>query len=172
MIRLCRILGDRGGIMEKEEQRNQIVEKYYEEISRYCDSRLKNDFRGAEDCTHDTFLLLMRKQEELDFEQNIRGWLYASADRIMKEYRRKQQRMQSMLLYDLTQIEDPSICSNDLLNSSAFDCLSDDELQFMQEYYSAKKGDHMDLAKQYGMTISELYKKAHAIREKVRNHMK
>lgn len=158
--------------MEKEKQCKQIIEKYYEEISRYCNSRLKDDFRGAEDCTHDTFLLLMRKQAELDFEQNIRGWLYASADRIMKEYRRKQQRMQAMLIYDLTQIEDQSIHSDELLNISAFDCLTDEELQFMKEYYSAKKGDHMDLAKKYGIPIGELYKKAHTLREKVRNHMK
>ena len=158
--------------MNRRKRCNQIIEQYYDEIVRYCIYLLKDDFRGAEDCAHDTFLLLLRKQNELDFDRNIRGWLYASADRIVKDYRRKQLRMQAMLNYDTANIEDSAFDAETLLQSETFDCLNDEELDLLKAYYAAQKGERIFLAKQYGLTISELYKKVHAIRQKLRDHLK
>ena len=158
--------------MDRRKRCNQIIEQYYDEIVRYCIYLLKDDFRGAEDCAHETFLLLLRKQNELDFDQNIRGWLYASANRIVKDYRKKQLKFQAMLNFDLDGMNDQTVQSEDLSWSEAFDCLSDQELELLKAYYSAPKGERVDLAKKYGMPIGELYKKLHKIREKVRKSPK
>lgn len=139
---------------------------------RYCRFLLKNDPSGAEDCAHDVFLLLLKKQKELNLNGNIRGWLYASADRIVKDYRKKQISLQAMLNYDLSQIEEKSFYEDELISSAAFDCLDDSELQLIKEYYTVKKGERIPLAKRYGMTVNELYKKVHSIREKLRVHLK
>ena len=158
--------------MNRGKQCNQIIEKYYDEIVRYCFFLLKDDFRGAEDCAHDTFLLLLRKQNELNLEQNIRGWLYASANRIVKDYRKKQLKFQAMLNYDPEDMNDQTVQAEEVGSSDAFDCLSDQELELLKAYYSAPKGERVDLARKHGMSISELYKKLHKIREKVRKSPK
>ena len=158
--------------MNRRKRCNQIIEQYYDEIVRYCIYLLKDDFRGAEDCAHDTFLLLLRKQNELDFDRNIRGWLYASANRIVKDYRKKQLKFQAMLNFDLDGMNDQTVQSEDLSWSETFDCLNDEELDLLKAYYAAQKGERIFLAKQYGLTISELYKKVHAIRQKLRDHLK
>ncbi len=158
--------------MDRREKLNQIIEQHYDEIVAYCHVLLKDDPHGAEDCAHDVFMLLLQKQKELNLEQNIRGWLYASADRIVKDYRKKQQRMLEMISYDLTKVPDRSFSADELLSSSAFSCLTDQELQLLKDYYSVPKGDRESLAPKYGMRLVELYKKMHAIREKLRKHLK
>ena len=62
------------------------AEKYHQAIYRYCLGLLNGDVSAAEDCTQEVFLLLLEKKDSLDFDVNIRGWLYASANRIVKDY--------------------------------------------------------------------------------------
>ena len=149
-----------------------MTEQYYAEILRYCQNKLPNDIHGAEDCTQDVFLLLYQKRDEIDFNQNIRGWLYASADRIISNYQKKQSRILQMLSVDLTKIEDRSSDSEQAFTSQTFACLSEDELELLKAYYGANKGERQDIAKRYNLTLAQLYKKIHAIRNKLRTNDK
>ncbi len=67
---------------------NIIIKNYYKEILRYCNMKLRNH-HAAEDCTQEIFLLFVKKSGTIDFSKDIRPWLYAAADRIMKNYLRK-----------------------------------------------------------------------------------
>lgn len=154
--------------MDRNKQCEQIIQKHHAEILRYCLYLLDDDLYGAEDCTQDVFLLLLQKKSSLNFDKNIRGWLYASADRIVQNYKRKQLREQSMISYEIDHIADNFSFPDDALNSSVFDILTDKELQLVKDYYDAKQGDRVGLAKKYGMTVNQLYKEIHIIREKLR----
>ena len=149
-----------------------MTKQFYAEILRYCQNKLPNDIHGAEDCTQDVFLLLYQKRDEIDFNQNIRGWLYASADRIISNYQKKQSRILQMLSVDLTKIEDRSSDSEQAFTSQTFACLSEDELELLKAYYGANKGERQDIAKRYNLTLAQLYKKIHAIRNKLRTNDK
>jgi len=133
-----------------------LTKQFYAEILRYCQNKLPNDIHGAEDCTQDVFLLLYQKRDEIDFNQNIRGWLYASADRIISNYQKKQSRILQMLSVDLTKIEDRSSDSEQAFTSQTFACLSEDELELLKAYYGANKGERQDIAKRYNLTLAQL----------------
>lgn len=66
---------------------DEIAKLYYQSIYNYCRVRLGDDY-VAQDCTQETFLVLYRKTDKLDFTDNIRAWLYRTADNIMKNYRK------------------------------------------------------------------------------------
>ena len=149
-----------------------MTEQYYAEILRYCQNKLPNDIHGAEDCTQDVFLLLYQKRDEIDFNQNIRGWLYATADRIISNYQKKQSRILQMLNIDLMEIEDRSSVSEQVFTSQMFESLPEDELELLKAYYGADKGERRDVAKKYNLTLAQLYKKLHMIRDKLRKYYK
>lgn len=67
---------------------NEIAEQYYNAIFKYCCVRLDNE-HAAKDCTQEIFLTLYRKIDKLKLSENVRAWLYRTADNVMKNYRRK-----------------------------------------------------------------------------------
>lgn len=156
--------------MDRNKQCEQVTEQFYEEILHYCLMLLNDDICGAEDCTQDVFLLLLQKKHKLNFDQNIRGWLYASAERIVKDYKKKQQRRLSMLCGDLDQVADHSAFSEEASDVSVFEILTDQELKLLKDYYSTKQGERAVLAQKYELTLKQLYKKVHQIREKLKRN--
>lgn len=156
--------------MNRKERCDQLIEDYYAELLRYCRRLLNGDLSGAEECTHEVFLRLLKKQNSLDLYSNIRGWLYAAADRVVKEYMRENTKMQAMLQYDLTQIPDDA-AEEKILSERVCACLSDQEQQLLLAYYSEKNGSRIAVAAQYGMTPVQMYRRVHRLREKVRAHL-
>ena len=69
------------------EQFDTTARLYYKSIYNYCLVRL-DDCHAAQDCTQETFLVFYQKINRLS-EDNIRGWLYRTADNIIKNYKRK-----------------------------------------------------------------------------------
>lgn len=156
--------------MNRKERCDQLIEDYYAEMLRYCRRLLNGDLSGAEDCTHEVFLRLLKKQSTLDLYGNIRGWLYAAADRVVKEYMRERMKMQAMLQYDLTQIPDDT-AAEETQSERMLACLSDGERQLLLAYYGAENGSRMAVAAQYGMTPAQMYRKVHRLREKLRAYL-
>ena len=74
--------------MNYENTYEEITRRYYQAIYNYCQVRLKDEY-AAEDCTQDVFLLLYRKMNKLKLSENIRAWLYRTADNVIKNHRRK-----------------------------------------------------------------------------------
>ena len=161
--------------MDRSKQCNQIIEKYYYEILNRCRFLLQDDLQDAEDCVHDVFVLLLLKRNEIDLDRNIRGWLYACADRVVKDYRKKRQRqmqMQTALDQHAELQTNGAFYDGESFTSSAFDCLSEQEVQILKEYYSAEKGSRGEIAKKHGMTMKELYRCLYQMREKIRKYTK
>lgn len=96
--------------MLREDACDLVVEKYYQAIYRYCVHCLCGDVDAAEVCTQDVFLTLIEKQKKLNPDDNIRGWLYACADRITKDYlkRTARHRARCVSLASITNVQDPN----------------------------------------------------------------
>ena len=145
---------------------NEIIEKYYASIYRYCFVRLDYNEYAADDCTQEVFLILLKKQHKLNLSDNIRAWLYETANRVIKAYLRKANKEDTISNPD--EIEDKTaVIEND--SQSALECLTEEEYLLISEYYSSEYGSKAELAQKYGLTLTQLYKKVHTIKEKVRN---
>ena len=66
-----------------------IIEEYYQSIYNYCYAKLNFNHTNAEDSTQEVFLILMKKQKKLNLSDNIKIWLYKTADNVVKAYKRK-----------------------------------------------------------------------------------
>ena len=148
------------------------AEKYHRAIYMYCLGLLNGDVSAAEDCTQEVFLLLLEKKDSLDFDVNIRGWLYACANRIVKEYLKRERYRQSFIsdieLFD-AELVDPA---SSIDSESVFDILTPEEKKLLEAYYSADYGNRTQIAPEFGLTVSQLYKRICSIRRKIAKHTK
>lgn len=138
----------------------EIVEEYYDSIKKYCFYKLHND-NLAEDCTQEVFLILIKKKTVLINTDRIYSWLLKVADKVIKNQLRKNKKECS--LDDVSEIEDRTHETSDV-----FDVLSDDEYKLLSDYYNSDSQGKIELAEQNGLTMNQLYKKIHAIKEKIR----
>ena len=158
-----------GDKLIERERCNEIIQQYYTEIYNYCFARMNYDKYAAEDCTQEIFVALFRKIKDLD-DDNIRIWLYRTADNIMNAYRRKN------ISGDLSIEDSPEVSDisenpfdNENEEENIFDVLDDEEKNIVKEYYCSDYGDKKSVAKKLGLTINSLYQKIHKIKNKLRN---
>lgn len=156
--------------MKKEKLCEAVTQKYYKAIFQFCLRLLEYDGYAAEECTQEVFVLLIQKKNKLDFGQNIRGWLYASAERICKDYRKRESRRLSHITSTLDDIKDQSYDPFSSDSDSILDFLHDDEYQLLEAYYTEEYGNRASLAEKYGMNTTQLYKKICSIRKKISAH--
>lgn len=142
---------------------DEIAEKYYTLIYNYCRSKLNGDKEAAEDITQEVFLILFKKQKRLKVSDNIKIWLYRTADLEIKGYIRKHP--------PVTPLEE---CPNAVLiidecfpslENSTLDVLTEDESRLIREYYSDEDKQH--LANAQKLSIDALYLKIHRIKKKL-----
>ena len=161
--------------MTPKDKCDRIIEKHYYEILNRCRFLLRDDLQSADDCAHDVFVLLLLKKDELDLDKNIRGWLYACADRICKDCRKKRQR-QAQVQTGLEEAERITVTeplfAEDIFTSGAFKTLSEDEVELLKDYFSVEHGDHKEVAKKHKMTMNGLYKRISALKAKLKNSIK
>lgn len=140
-----------------------IVAEHYKPVLKYCNKHLHGDVHAAEDCTQEVFLILYQKVNSLDMTKDIRPWLYRTADRVMRAYKRKNPEM-----VDIDSI--PEIAVEPELHESVLDVLSEDERTLVDSYYSDK--DKFQIAKERGITLKSLYLKIARIKGKLLKEIK
>ena len=147
----------------------ELIKKYYQQIYRYCYARLNQHAESAQDCTQDIFMILFEKRDSLNLEENMRGWLYATADRVISNYLRKERKYENResldpdMIADYSDLEKMYARENPRLNS-----LSDEDYSFIKEYYDTEHGDRHALANRFGMTMGAMYSRAQRIRKKMK----
>ena len=62
------------------------VDRYQSELFRYCLSLTQGNSQASEEIMSEVFLLLVEKQDEL-YSDDIRAWLYRSAEIFVRRYR-------------------------------------------------------------------------------------
>lgn len=152
--------------MRRDKLCEKIIEKNYAAIFRYCKSRLHGQIDAAEECTQEVFLLFLEKQNKLDLEDNISGWLYASADRITKKYLREIEKRKHVEGVGLAEVSGLSVEPITEERNSVFDSLTDDEYKLLKQYYATDRHNRSELAKELGISVNTLYQRIHAIKAK------
>lgn len=146
---------------------NKVIEQYYQSIYNYCYAKLNFNHANAEDCTQEVFLILMKKYEILNLSDNVKIWLYRTADNVIKAYRRKN--MMSDKTLDIDEID--ITVNNDFEivdDNRIFDNISDEDYKLLEAYYNSEYGDKEEVASQFNLTIHNLYKRIHKIKSKLK----
>ncbi len=138
-----------------------IYKKYYETVFRYCRVRLNGDLHAAQDCTQEVFLVLHKKLKKLVDLDSILPWLYQTADREIKNYRRKHPGM-----IDIDEIADLATPQQE---DSPLDILDEEERKLVELYYGG--ADKYAIAKNLGISLGVLYKRMHRIRQKLKDNL-
>lgn len=153
--------------MEENSIVKSIIEKYYQSIYNYCYSKLNFKHTSAEDCTQEVFLTLIKKQKKLNLSDNIKLWLYRTADNVIKAYRRK-----NKLNDEVLNIEEVRISvQNDfeVTNSNGlYEKISEEDYLLLEAYYNGGYGDKEEVARKFNMTLSQLYKRIYNIKSKLK----
>lgn len=156
--------------MSRRDLCDDAIKKYYQAIFRYCLGLLNGNTNAAEDCTQGVFLLLVKKDtlNEVDFSRNIRGWLYASAQRICKDYLKRQAKQKEAVPFSLDEIKElPAPEENDEVDP-IFEALTDEEYRLLSEYYTEQYGNRMKLAHHMNLSPAQLARKIASIRRKLK----
>lgn len=140
---------------------DEIVNRYYSVILNYCKYKLCGSKTAAEDVTQEVFLILYQKIDRLKLSENIKLWLYRTADNKIKAYIRKNPSFLPIEdCLEITQEDDyPSFSESD------FDCLSGEEKELLIDYYS--DGSRENIAKANGLNMNTLYIRIHKIKKKL-----
>lgn len=140
---------------------NNLIKEYYPEILKYCVFKLGHDYHGAEDCTQEVFFVLQKKYRSIDLSRDVRPWLYATADRIIHHYRRKNPES-----IDIDTL--PEETEDFPYPDSILDVLNDEDRRLIVAYISG--ADKIKLAKQYHLSLAALYKRIARIKAKLRTN--
>ena len=97
-----------------------IYREYYDTVLGYCVTRLNGDLPGAEDCTQEVFYILQKKIQQLIQLESVLPWLFATADREIKSYKRKHPQ-------NLNIDEIPEPAAPDEMQDSVLDILDDED---------------------------------------------
>lgn len=142
-----------------------IIREYYNMVYYFCFANLNRNRQAAEDCTQETFLVLFSKRSKLEYTDNIKHWLYKTAQKVMKAYLRKNKQ----IMLDIDDVADELYIEEETFKDAndAFDCLTEEEKELLNIYYNYDYGERIRLAEEKGMTQSALYNKVYRIRQKL-----
>jgi len=102
-----------------------VSEENYILIYKYCKSRLNASESDSYDITNDVFLLLCEKWDHLE-KDNIKAWLYRTADNRLMEFSRKNRKTMNEFTY-IDDLDDFTI--NNLSYEQNFNYMSDDDIE-------------------------------------------
>ena len=142
---------------------DEIVNRYYMVILNYCKYKLGGNMAAAEDVTQEVFFTLYRKRNRLKMGENIKLWLYRTADNEIKVYIRKNPSF--LPIEDYEEIEAESDFPE--ISDSAFDCLTADELELLINYYN---GERESVAKKNNLNMNSMYIRIHRIKKKLKKY--
>lgn len=139
---------------------DEIVRTYYQSIYKYCYIKLRDKY-AAEDCTQEVFLVMHKKREKLIISENIKSWLYKTAQNIIKNYIKN-----NIEFVPIEKCENISQPEN-MNEETAFEgIISQEEEKLLTAYYI----DGTDIGTISDMTNTSeaaLYKRLQRIRKKI-----
>ncbi len=152
--------------MKYENAFGEIAQTYYKSIFRYCCVKL-NDEHSAKDCTQEVFLILYRKIDTLTLSENIRAWLYRTANNVIRNYLRKNKNT-----VPLDEIEETAEDSNsvDISVDIPFeDIITREEYELLESYY-IKGYDIGTISKNLDISKAAAVKRIQRIKAKIKEN--
>ncbi len=148
-----------------------IISTYYREIYSYCFVKLNYRHHSAEDCTQEVFVIFFQKHDKLETADNIRIWLYRTADNVIKACLRKNPTTDVSIENNPEVIAEMAAESSfpEDADDSPLDILSSEERQLLEAYYDTDYGQRSAAAKKLGISLAAMYQKVHKIKKKLRD---
>lgn len=144
-----------------------IATKYYKEIFNYCYIRLEYHKENAEECTQEVFIILLLKWKNLSTLENIRAWLYRTADNVIKNHNRKSNRHKNELsIVDVDEKINLSY-NEDFGVFELLSMLTIEEQELLKEYY-IDKFTAKELSIKYNISENAIFVKVHRIKHKLK----
>lgn len=134
---------------------DELVQRHYNNIFKFCYYRLSQDRYTAEDCTQEVFIILYKNMSRLENFEKMDGWLYKTADHLIKRANakaaREKKKVESIDADDSHPIPAAMIYEEcyDLLESTevdmgkclkeVFESLTETETEIWNLYYRQRK---------------------------------
>jgi len=106
-----------------------VSEQYYMLIYKYCYKKLDSNESYSSDVTNDVFVLLCEKWDNLH-KDNVKAWLYRTADNMLNDFFRKNKKRRKELTY-IDDLDDFTV--NNLTYEQDFDNVSDDDIEIYKD---------------------------------------
>ena len=146
--------------MKYENAFDEIAEQYYNSIFRYCYVKL-SDEHAAKDCTQEVFLIFFGKMDKLKLSENIRAWLYRTADNVMSNYRKKHK--ETVSYDDVNEVTEDTYSVETPFN----DIISEEEYELLKSYYI--DGDDIEIISgRLGISKAAAAQRIHRIKAKIK----
>ncbi len=146
-----------------------VINRFYNDVYNFCLSRLKNT-HAAEDCTQEVFLTLFRKRGRLDFSEKFRSWLYSTADRICKNYIKKNGNITADI-DDYADVIPDNSADGTPLSKEIYEILDKEDADLLLEYIDSDFGQRKQIAERLGITTKALYGRVDRLRQKVISYL-
>lgn len=146
-----------------------IINRFYNDVYNFCLSRLKNTY-AAEDCTQEVFLTLFRKRSKLDFSEKFRAWLYNAADKICRNYIKKNKNI-TVDIDDYAEVISDNSSNDTSLYQEIYDILDKEDADLLLEYIESDFGQRKQIAERLGITTKALYGRMDRLRQKVISYL-
>ena len=112
-------------------------------------------------------MVFFSKHDRLEETENIRLWLYRTADNVLKAFLRRTP--PSVSLEDSAEAMNIADSGGfDDTDESLLDVLEPDERKLLELYYDSDYGQRNEAAKRLGLSLPALYRKIHKIKKKLR----
>lgn len=161
-----------------EDRLSQLCHEYYSDVFRFAVHFLRDSER-AKDVTQDTFLLLSQKADVL-YDDNIKGWLFSTAYRKIKNtqksvYNEAMQNKGDEYTIDSVSgdtVEDSFIRENILsLSLEAINSLSESDRKLYLMRYNSNLS-YSEIAERLEQTENTVYVRIHRLREKIISYIR
>lgn len=150
--------------MNYESAFDEIAEKYYQSIYNYCKVKV-NDEHGAKDCTQEVFLILYKKMDKLKLSENVRAWLYRTADNVIRNYNRKNK---NNIPLDDSEVNALSSEDEYSIERPLEDIINEEEFELLKEYYI--DGEAIaSISKKHKKTEAAICKRMQRIKLRIKN---
>lgn len=146
-----------------------IINRFYNDVYNFCLSRLKNTY-AAEECTQEVFLTLFRKRSKLDFSEKFRSWLYNVADKICRNYMKKNKNI-TVDIDDYAEIISDNSLTDTSLYQEIYNILDKEDADLLLEYIESDFGQRKQIAERLGITTKALYGRMDRLRQKVISYL-
>ena len=154
-----------------------VVRAYYREIFRFCLAKLVSR-EDAQDVTQDVFLTYCSKAPKLD-TQDVRRWLYATAqNKILNETQKQKRRAQTLIPdadeypndgnweYEITETDWIADKRIEEMKAQILEHLTSEERALFCEIYD-KRRKHAELAQEQGVSEQALNMRVFRLRRKI-----
>ncbi len=147
-----------------------LFQRYHDRVYNFCLKYVKNIY-GAEDCTQEVFMIMLKKKNKIYLSENLLSWFYETSKRVCKKYIKKNS-IQFADVDDYAEIiSDRNASVEKKLSDEIFEFLDPKDAELLFEYINADHNERRKMAERMGITPNALCKRIMRIKCKIQEKL-